>query len=82
MEAAYRELGLIGRADPLRKAQILGRHVTRVDSRRDDELDAIAAALVALAFARGTAKAIQGFDGTIWVPPARYSGGKPSVSRG
>jgi predicted nuclease with RNAse H fold len=71
--AAYAALGLTTRSerrDPSQVAQILGLFVPGPALLGADERDALAAAIVAAAYARGTAQPIRGLDGTIWLPSA------------
>lgn len=69
--AAYRTFGLVGKADrrdPERVARAIERRVPGAHMETGDERDAVAAAIVAVAYVRGRAVSVAGEDGTIWLP--------------
>jgi predicted nuclease with RNAse H fold len=71
--AAYAALGLRTkeeRRDPVRVSEVLSQWVPGPALLGSDQRDAVAAAIVAAAYLAGSAVAIRGQDGTIWVPQA------------
>ena len=69
--AAYRAFGLVSKADrrdPERVARAIEQRVPGARPETGDERDAVAAAIVAVAYVHGRAASVAGEDGTIWVP--------------
>jgi predicted nuclease with RNAse H fold len=78
--AAYRAFGLVTKADrrdPEQVAKAIEQRVPGAKVGTADERDAVAAAIVAVAYVRGQAPSVSGEDGTIWVPPERGGEGHP-----
>lgn len=70
--AAYRAFGLLStedRRDSLRVADAIESRVPGARVETGDERDAVAAAFVAVEYARGRAVSVAGEDGAIWLPP-------------